>query len=47
MGQGGGNEITAARALLETVCLEGVLVTAGALHAQTATAALILGRGGD
>ena len=46
-GTGGGNEITAARALLETLCLAGVLVTADALHTQTETAALILGRGGD
>lgn len=43
----GGSEITAARALLETLCLEGVLVTADAIHTQTDTAALILARGGD
>lgn len=43
----GGNEITAARALLETLCLDGVLVTADAIHTQAETAALILGRGGD
>jgi len=43
----GGNEITAARALLETLCLDGVLVTADALHTQSDTAALILDRGGD
>jgi predicted transposase YbfD/YdcC len=43
----GGNEITAARALLETLCLQGVLVTADAIHTQTETAALILERGGD
>jgi predicted transposase YbfD/YdcC len=43
----GGNEITAARALLETLCLEGALVTADAIHAQAETAALILQRGGD
>jgi predicted transposase YbfD/YdcC len=43
----GGNEITAARALLETLCLEGVLVTADALHTQAETAAIILDRGGD
>ena len=43
----GGNEITAARALLETLCLEGALVTADAIHARAETAALILQRGGD
>ena len=43
----GGNEITAARALLETLCLDGVLVTADALHTQTETAALVRARGGD
>ena len=43
----GGNEITAARALLETLCLQGVLVTADALHTQTETAALVRERGGD
>ena len=43
----GGNEITAARALLETLCLDGVLVTADALHTQTATGEIILRRGGD
>jgi predicted transposase YbfD/YdcC len=43
----GGNEITAARALLETLCLDGVLVTADALHTQSDTASLILERGGD
>lgn len=46
-GPAGGSEITAARALLETLCLDGVLVTADALHTQTETAALILERGGD
>jgi predicted transposase YbfD/YdcC len=43
----GGNGITAARALLETLCLDGVLVTADALHTQSDTASLILERGGD
>lgn len=47
----GGSEITAARALLETLCLDGVLVTADALHTQAETAAIILARrcngGGD
>jgi predicted transposase YbfD/YdcC len=43
----GGNGITAAQALLETLCLEGALVTADAIHAQAETAALILRRGGD
>ena len=46
-GTDGGNEITAARALLETLCLNGVLVTADALHTQTATAQIILDRGGN
>lgn len=43
----GGSETGAARALLETLCLEGVLVTADALHTQSETAAIILARGGD
>jgi predicted transposase YbfD/YdcC len=43
----GENEITAARALLETLCLDGVLVTADALHTQAETARIILDRGGD
>ncbi len=46
-GTEGGSEITAARALLETLCLNGVLVTADALHTQTATAQIILDRGGN
>ena len=43
----GENEITAARALLETLTLEGMLVTGDALHCQAETAALIAARGGD
>ena len=43
----GGSEITAARALLETLCLDGVLVTADALHTQIETVEIILRRGGD
>lgn len=43
----GENEITAARALLETLTLEGTLVTGDALHCQAETAALIAARGGD
>jgi predicted transposase YbfD/YdcC len=43
----GGNGITAARALLETLCLDAVPVTADALHTQSDTASLILERGGD
>jgi predicted transposase YbfD/YdcC len=43
----GGSEITAARALPETLCLDGVLVTADAVHTRAETAALILERGGD
>ena len=37
-----GNEILAARALLETLALDGLLVTGDALHAQAATAEVIL-----
>ena len=44
---GGGNEITAARALLEALMLDGVLVTADALHCQAETAATVLEGGGD
>ena len=43
----GGNEITAARALLETLALEGLMVTADAIHCQAATADIILAKGGD
>lgn len=43
----GGNETLAARALLETLTLEGVLVTGDAMHAQAGTAAVILDRGGN
>ncbi len=43
----GENEITAARALLAALTLEGVLVTGDAIHAQAETAQLILDRGGD
>jgi predicted transposase YbfD/YdcC len=43
----GGNETLAARAMLETLALDGVLVTGDAMHAQSATAEIILGRGGD
>lgn len=43
----GGNEITAARALLATLVLEGALVTGDAIHAQAETARLVLDRGGD
>lgn len=43
----GENEILAARALLETLALDGLLVTADAMHAQAETAALVLARGGD
>jgi predicted transposase YbfD/YdcC len=41
------SEIAAARALLETMNLEGRVVTADALHTQQATAEVILQRGGD
>ena len=43
----GGNEITAARALLETLALEGMLVAGDATHAQVAPAGIIRDRGGD
>ena len=43
----GGNEITAARALLGIVDLKGMLVTADAIHCQGETARLVLERGGD
>lgn len=43
----GGNEITAARALLATLTLDGALVTGDAVHAQAETARLVLERGGD
>lgn len=43
----GGNETLAARAMLETLTLDGVLVTGDAMHAQAGTAAVILERGGD
>ncbi len=43
----GENEITAARALLATLALDGALVTGDALHAQAETAQLVLDRGGD
>ncbi|MFN4088154.1 MAG: ISAs1 family transposase [Alphaproteobacteria bacterium] len=43
----GENEITAARALLATLTLDGALVTGDALHAQAETARLVLDRGGD
>lgn len=46
-GAEGGNEITAARALLETLSLDGVLVTADALHTQSGTAEIVLKRGGN
>lgn len=43
----GGSEILAARALLETLALDGALVTGDAIHAQAATARCVLARGGD
>lgn len=43
----GENEITAARALLATLALDGALVTGDAIHAQAGTAQLIRARGGD
>lgn len=43
----GGNEITAARALLATLALDGALVSGDAIHAQAETAQLVRDRGGD
>jgi predicted transposase YbfD/YdcC len=43
----GENEITAARRLLELFDLEGMLVTADAIHCQTDTAQLVRDRGGN
>ena len=43
----GGNEITAARALLCLLDLTGMLVTGDAIHCQTETARLVRERGGD
>ncbi len=43
----GGNEITAARALLGMLDLTGMLVTGDAIHCQTETARLIAARGGQ
>lgn len=43
----GENEITAARALLATLTLDGALVTGDAIHAQAGTAQIVLDRGGD
>ena len=43
----GENETLAARALLETLALDGLLVTGDAMHAHDGTAQVILDRGGD
>ena len=43
----GENEITAARALLAALALDGALVTGDSIHAQTETARRVLDRGGD
>lgn len=43
----GENEITAARALLATLTLDGALVTGDAIHAQAETAQLVRDRGGN
>ncbi|HEY8142347.1 MAG TPA: ISAs1 family transposase, partial [Kofleriaceae bacterium] len=43
----GQNETLAARALLETLALDGLLVTGDAMHAHEGTARVILDRGGD
>jgi predicted transposase YbfD/YdcC len=43
----GENETLAARRLLETLALDGLLVTGDAMHAHEATAQVILDQGGD
>ena len=43
----GENETLAARALLETLALDGLLVSGDAMHAHQGTAQVILDRGGD
>jgi DDE_Tnp_1-associated/Transposase DDE domain len=43
----GQNETLAARALLETLALDGLLVTGDAMHAHEGTAQVVLDRGGD
>lgn len=43
----GENEITAARALLQSFDLSGMLVTADAIHCQSETARLVREKGGD
>ncbi len=43
----GGSEILAARALLGTLALGGMLVTGDAIHAQAATAEVVRAQGGD
>ena len=43
----GENVIPAARAMLESLALDGMLVTGDAIHAQAGTAAVILAQGGD
>jgi predicted transposase YbfD/YdcC len=43
----GENEITQAEAVIEKICLEGVVLTADALHTQTALAERIVDKGGD
>jgi predicted transposase YbfD/YdcC len=43
----GENETLAARALLETLALDGLMVTGDAMHAQAETAAVVRARGGD
>jgi predicted transposase YbfD/YdcC len=43
----GENETLAARALLETLALDGLLVTGDAMHAHEGTAQVILDQGGD
>jgi len=45
--EGGGNEITAARALIDLLDLTGALVTADAIHCNAPTAQKVLDRGGD
>jgi predicted transposase YbfD/YdcC len=44
---GGENETLAARAMLETLALDGLIISGDAMHAHEGTARVILERGGD
>ncbi len=43
----GENEITRAEQVIEKICLEGVVITADALHTQSALAEAVIEKGGD